>query len=107
MITEFRFSSFPLVHNLLPLSFLLSPSAIYLAMSSKGESTAPSFLEKEQDLRVEDAIVGIAKPDKEFSEDEEDKMYRRMDWRIMPILALLYRTLILFLLFHRMALNVS
>lgn len=53
-------------------------------------SSTPSLNEKEQDFKVEDAAVGLVKPDKEFTIEEEDKMHRRMDWRIMPILALLY-----------------
>jgi hypothetical protein len=56
-------------------------------------STGSFENEKDMDLKVEDAGVALVKPDREFTLQEEDAMHRRMDWRIMPILALLYRKL--------------
>jgi hypothetical protein len=55
-----------------------------------------SLSDKEKDsgdLHVErvNPNVVLEKPDVEFNQAEEDALHRRMDWRIMPILALLYR----------------
>jgi hypothetical protein len=57
-----------------------------------------SLSDKEKDsgdLHVErvNPNVVLEKPDVEFNQAEEDALHRRMDWRIMPILALLYRKL--------------
>jgi hypothetical protein len=56
-------------------------------------SSAASFSENEKDvdLKVEDSLVELVQPAVVFTEAEEDALHRRMDWKVMPILALLYR----------------
>ncbi len=56
-------------------------------------SSAASFSENEKDvdLKVEDSVVELVQPAVVFTEAEEDALHRRMAWKVMPILALLYR----------------
>lgn len=63
-------------------------------MEKSGEATPTAGYEyseyKNHDEQIEGSVKVLSRPARVFTPEEEAKLYRKVDMRIMPILALLY-----------------
>ena len=81
-----------------PSSSPVLPQLSSILFDAMGKGSATQSFENEKapsDVQLENASeeATMAEPSRTYTAEEEEKLYRRVDWRILPILALLVRLL--------------